>query len=91
MEFTKGEWKATQSPESKLWHVEANQQYICTLPPLSEANARLISSAPELYEACQRVVEDYKNAKRGQVIYEDHWTWAVNQLAIALAKAEGKE
>ncbi len=93
--YTKGEWKAGRSKDTGLWHIHggaSNGEYICCLPShgKGEANAQLIASAPDLYEALQigRGV-----IKAQLFLHPDDKIMQV-QLRIvdkALAKAGGKE
>ncbi len=51
----------------------------------ARANARLISAAPDMYEALKRLVEYYK----GTTI-EDDYALIIDQARAALSKAEGE-
>lgn len=54
----------------------------------SEANARLIAAAPEMYEALKLF---YKLHAEGKFTLEDKDYIAITQAAAVLAKVEGKE
>jgi len=86
MNYTNGEWKPYKTATG--WSVyadgdEVSEVYSCHTG-LAEANAQLIASAPDLYEACKEL--------------EPYFTWLEENKLIritslfkqALAKAEGK-
>jgi hypothetical protein len=55
-----------------------------------EANARLIAAAPELLEACQRLLDDFKLAIADLGFDEDE-ECAIAWAEEAIAKATGKD
>ena len=92
MNYTKGEWSISYGGEvegRERYAVTTNTTEICQLrakkdPKEIEANARLISAAPEMYEALQQSL----------IALNDHpdLHYGVKQIIQkALAKAEGKE
>ena len=86
-DFTKGEWAVSYGGEIdgyEKYAVTTDTEQICLLrvkkdPKEIEANAFLIASAPDMYEAL-------KDVQAGI----DHWTLR-KRIDLALAKAEGKE
>ena len=55
-----------------------------------EANAKLISAAPELLEACKISLECAKQfSAMTSGAKKDAWDFQINKLAKAIAKAEG--
>ena len=83
MNHTKGEWKYTTDG---VVIASDGKQIASVFPRDREANAQLISSAPDLYEACKKLTAlTFWNAQfRGK-----HPTFYDN-VVRALAKAEGK-
>lgn len=92
MEYTKGEWKAEQyrvrAFKDKLrerWYVVASDGTVIA-ENLTEANAQLIASAPNLYEALRAVADE-----RYILCGDDRHEVAIREQAEqALAKAEGE-
>ena len=83
--FTKGEWKAGKSKDTGLWHIHggvSGGEYVCCLPTTgrSEANAQLIASAPDLYEALKLIYSKCRRLSTEEIII----------VGKALAKAEGR-
>ena len=97
MEYTKGEWKAKKTTvvipskhDSNMTDfVVAQTDIYCSVEGKeAEANARLISAAPDMYEALRALSFQFASAvekpySKDKEIYE--------QAQKALAKAEGKE
>lgn len=75
--YTKGKWKVK---------IEGINTFILTQPEIrieeTEANARLIASAPELLEACKLAVNEYH--------LDGNCANAIAELKQAISKAEGK-
>lgn len=90
--YTKGEWKAYIFEKSGIVHIveQTDQRIIADLPTKSlawddiKANAQLIASAPDLYEACKLV-------DRAWVGDGVDMSLAVDAVLLALAKAEVKK
>jgi len=87
-EYAKGKWKAT----TNVWGavIVMADNYICRLDGIEspretrEANAHLISAAPEMYEALEAVKDRI----------EGEWELDADSFQLvlkALAKAEGKD
>ena len=95
MNYTKGEWKVNCG-------IRANGELIATTEALKRnltkdgynateeiANARLISAAPEMYEALQKISYAVMN---GNLKVNKSVAIQIYEIATpALAKAEGKE
>lgn len=91
MEYTKGEWTAKQNHIGDWQVVSIFPPFpipICemcwtNLPPHNQAkaNANLIASAPDLYEACATFMRD------GRSMYDP----AYQAILKAMYKAEGKD
>ncbi len=92
-EFTKGEWKTNFNFTDKteygavVWSDSNPPTRICAVGLTNtEANARLIAAAPEMYEALKECLEELEAAYVKEGISNpkfDNWQ-------KALAKAEGK-
>ena len=93
--YTKGEWKVTKHPPLDNLvivvggEIAYEQDTICRLEYTENmvANANLIASAPDLYEALIGLLEAYDvNLPAEECDYPDYWVKALQ----ARAKAEGK-
>lgn len=89
--WTKGPWKLIRHgnetyPFPLSVHSEDDAFWIARDGTVSsEANAHLITAAPDLYEACQEAWEQVA------LMAKDPTTnWLVKQLGAALAKARGE-
>ncbi len=93
MEYTKGEWRRFGGMVDGYGIVSSSGEVIIEQQALSglenEANAHLIASAPDLYEACRhakivlaRKLDDSYLNQQEELLYIE--------LGKALAKAEGK-
>jgi len=81
MNYTKGEWRQWSSMNGH--HIWCNNTHIADVDS-GKADAQLIASAPDLYEACKEVAKAYKCSPTSmQPLF---WLRCVQ----ALAKAEGK-
>lgn len=64
MEYTKGDWKVTDYGShiriGAVSTVEEGEldEHVCIIHNISEANARLIAAAPDLYEALKAIGEE---------------------------------
>jgi len=100
-QFTKGPWKCTEDgklplmvtakePNLKLGAVEVCR-LTTELSPISfqesYANARLISAAPEMYEALQKAVERLEASQPPKGLRTDQ---VVQSARRALSKARGE-
>jgi len=81
MNYTKGEWKIYKVPAAFLINTD-NMENIASCS--NQANAHLISAAPDMYEACKEMLEELKITKGAAGIWLVRW-------AKALAKAEGTD
>jgi len=99
MEYTKGEWKVTQIGLDTLIQAFDKTGQLLSFKVASvngEANARLIASAPDLYEACKVIVkwlDDIPGYVGRQIKFSEAGETApqvYKQLIQAIAKAEGK-
>ena len=100
MNYTKGEWKVQHYNKNKLYVISDYSQIAQMLytetrgmvgtPEQREANAHLISAAPEMYKALKTVREQVAN-----FLYPKVKLLSSKELIVlmdkALAKAEGKE
>lgn len=95
--FTPGPWKWTANnkylvsfpldPESAYGERMILENFDDSFEgPLKDANARLISAAPELLESLREAVRLLRVVGAGQ-INQDH----INRIAEPIAKAEGSE
>lgn len=69
-------------------------QAICSLPKKAEANARLIAAAPELLEACKKLVEWNEREKDHAISFMERVNLcneAFLMMDAAIAKADGRE
>jgi len=84
MEYTKGEWKLHPK---HAWVMDDNGSVIanCTGHKNPEANAYLITAAPNIYKALNDIIKaaSFCHADAGLTIW-------INKAKEALAKAEGK-
>ena len=90
MNFTPGEWKLTQSESGSLV-IESGLRIIGQTSRAStpeeaqeiQANAQLISAAPDMYKALEDALDDIISE------YPEDWA-SIKTIRAALAKAEGK-
>ena len=91
MNYTKGEWKRIYVPEAHLVTIAAvgldSNHAIATInkksfPDEWKANAQLIASAPDMYEALKGIVADLENYIQPYIL---------EATKEALAKVEGKD
>lgn len=89
--FTPGPWAVLYNPMG-VDYVVGDDCTICSMPGWDAdyedeelANARLISAAPDLYEALKELIDMDVAYQRGQKVSD-----AVDKARAALAKAEGK-
>ena len=62
MEYTKGEWTKFRFSKFHNWKVstgDANWYVDCGMEEDSEANARLIAAAPDMYEALKGITAQF--------------------------------
>ena len=91
--FTKGEWEISKPYEQIPYTVSSSEKY-----PIArlgfhgedEANARLISSAPDLYEAAL-LARSLVNTKLFFHPDDKLAQWEKEVIDKAIAKAEGKD
>jgi len=79
MEYTKGEWKITEWNDKRGFNIFTYDAFIASVP-LSQANANLISAAPDIYEALKATI---------RIIEVEHLVVPI-KCKEAIAKAEGK-
>ena len=90
MEYTKGEWKQHEHLDTGEMFITSNAKNIAftSRPRTKEdklevgANAQLIAAAPDMYEALI--------SASGSLKLYDPGSPAIDEIAKALAKAEGK-
>ena len=93
-QHTKGEWKVEESNRETvlgdvLYYIEANDDVVAHEIE-SLANAQLIASAPDLYEALKGIIENGDKMKMDAQTAIKIFPY-IKQAEKALAKAEGKE
>jgi len=92
MDYTKGPWKIEHKPNMGRHFVHGpDNNAVCKMADSrtseeTKANAHLIASAPELLEACKRVLQAISGARNGARPAIDE----CRNLEQAIAKAEGK-
>lgn len=101
MNYTKGEWKIRQHGVTSQIYIETpdrprTKEYQIAEGIYNEANARLIASAPELYEALKRIIAEGTRCldvvQQDKPVHEIYNIDEVDRIArLAIAKAEGKE
>ena len=90
-EYTKGDWRVHPANKTDVYALNQGSQFIAEcgnarLPNGEDlANARLISAAPDLYEALMGLIEYYDIILVGDD--PECWVRAIN----AKTKAEGKK
>ncbi|MBA7498639.1 hypothetical protein ES704_01376 [subsurface metagenome] len=89
MNYTKGEWEVKRLPITGGVAIYAGNDLIAG--GLEEANAQLIASAPDLYEALRKCAEAINMLliKYGNGVLSEEST-VYKKAKKALAKAEGK-
>ena len=98
MNYTKGPWKYNEEPRAKFSMIGNGDTVVCGLPnPLyadwreleeMRANARLIVSAPEMYEELNRI---YQWCLERSMAPQDLYDKLALHIIPILAKVEGKE
>jgi len=88
---TPGPWVTSPEPNGIEWVVDAGPWGICVCadaPGLgtAEANARLITAAPELLEALETLLGFVENKRFPDTIYVRN---AINEAEAVIAKATG--
>ena len=92
MSYTKGEWKV--EAEYNVYNLQGD--YVCSCgvngrdPEIGKANARLISAAPELLEACYKALEAFR-LDTDTVTIIQRKDRAYELIKQAISKAEGKD
>jgi len=105
MEYTKGEWKVITNGNNLL-AIAIRGRNICSFEPLflhgeksslyrqlggeDEANANLIASAPDLYEACKMAKAEFEKSNPYDRRDVRFLSKAEQAITTALAKVEGK-
>jgi hypothetical protein len=89
--FNSGPWLASSDDRSAIWSVRTPTLSICEIHgygPISEANARLIAAAPDMYEA----LKDFLWFGRLEIMCGDQigLEHAFNKVGAAIVKAEGR-
>lgn len=94
MKHTPGPWTAHKTIEAhdgmpECWQIDAEHDAVCTTQfcyaPNTEANARLIASAPDLLEALAVLVTDCSQ------IWSEAEFPALKQARAAIARARGEQ
>lgn len=87
-QHTPGPWTYEAAPYHaffRVWtrdvHFQARKERRGIADVFNEEDARLIAAAPELLDACKRIVRDYEN--------EDITIGAIEDCQSAIRKAEG--
>lgn len=98
-EHTKGNWERGEIfafldvfvDDKQICHC-GSDEYISDDMPIEErkANARLISAAPDLLEACEMVIQQLTSDKFNVVIYPDVEPYSFKLVKAAIAKAKGE-
>ena len=98
MEYTKGEWKARAYGDGR-WYIDSENTQIAevhhylTHHRATEANARLITQAPRMYEALkqiQRWLLEGTEIEGGKAkLFNTQFVKANNLTVRAIAKVEG--
>ena len=98
MEYTKGEWRIIKDVDNRthIMGFESDfERNVCMLsvrsPEEVEANAHLIASAPDLYEALKAVYKRMEMQDRvSRALGEEGRDILLEQVIKVLAKAESK-
>jgi len=98
MNYTKGEWSISYGGEvegRERYAVTTNTTEICQLrakkdPKEIEANAYLISAAPDMYEALKGLCHAYNVDEYSLILSQDPEYWQKVFRALAKAEGEGK-
>ena len=93
--YTKGEWKVIDYDVTKDWMgVASEDTYIAHVDARNEANAQLIASSPDMYEALKALTsyqeQRDKSTMTGLFYLGDLRKLDQQRIDKALAKAEGK-
>ena len=89
--YTQGPWNLREGGQPVDFLVYASKQDICTLlthDKTGEANGRLIAAAPDLLEACKRLIEGHKSLHPRPLEFAKCDYCDIGQRSIS--KAEGK-
>lgn len=88
---TPGPWSYVRNPENTRWIIDSAPSHAiaCTAgyEPDNEANARLITAAPELLEAAKWAADNYENININHV---DYRVEVKRRMDDAIAKARGQ-
>ncbi len=90
------ETKCTPSPwyaykqDSGLWAVRSKATGRAVCKGLSEGDARVIASAPEILEACRDTLAQMREQYDPSDGEDDDWCRLFRKLESSIAKAEGK-
>ena len=89
---TPGPWAYVRNPENTRWIIDGSPHHAiaCTagFEPDNEANARLISAAPDLLDAAIYAVEAYGKPGGPWNVPSDPGGW-LDRARAAIAKARG--
>ena len=82
----------TDDKGNYYWQIEPqtitfDEQYLCIAGWMSEANARLIAAAPEMFEALEFFVERFSPVEHELIFSKRH---ALQKARAAIAKATGE-
>lgn len=99
VKHTPGRWTAHKTIEAhdgmpECWQIDAEHDAVCTTQfcyaPNTEANARLIASAPDLLEAAKNFIRWAEEPADGSVGMAREQGW-LEQARAAIARARGEQ
>ena len=95
--FTDGEWVVKQNPEFPTLHQIWSEQREGGFPVYiaktcyaiqSEANAKLIASAPDMYNALESIINYWNTPQKATLSMENHFEHIIEIAEKALKKAK---
>lgn len=94
--FTKGKWRASYEENKYIWSSDdqvLGELYFTTPeePGETEANARLIAAAPEMYDYLKRICDFYHGSMIKRLHFKDGRGIKFSDIEALLAQIDGED